>query len=127
MIVGGVAAVFYGHVRTGRDLDIWIKETPDNRAHLVDATAGINIAGAEKFLNTQLTQGWSTVTIGENGFIPDYWGYTKAFKANDFDECYKRARKGVFDSIPLTVIHLDDLNREKRKLLFANTKRIWQI
>jgi predicted nucleotidyltransferase len=114
MLVGGVATVFHGHVRTTQDLDLWVKESPENKKRLVRALKQVSVIGAENYEKVEMVPGWSSVTIGDHGFVADLMGYLKSFKKEDFDACYKRAVKAKFDSIPITVIQLKDLIAEKK-------------
>ena len=116
MLVGGVATVFYGHIRTTMDLDLWVQDTEENKKKLVQALKDAHVAGAEQYYNVEMIPGWSTVAIGEAGFEADLMGYTKAFKKEDFARCYERARTAVFEHIPITVIHINDLIEEKQQL-----------
>jgi hypothetical protein len=114
MLVGGVATVFHGHVRTTQDLDLWVKESPENKKRLVRALKQVSVIGAENYEKVEMVPDWSSVTIGDHGFVADLMGYLKSFKKEDFDACYKRAVKAKFDSIPITVIQLKDLIAEKK-------------
>ena len=116
MLVGGFATVFHGHIRTTQDLDLWVKETPDNKAKLVKVLKEQNVVGAENYLNVPMIPGWSTITIGENGFVADLMGFTKTFSKTDFDKCYSHAKHSRFDNVPITVIHINDLIKEKKSL-----------
>lgn len=113
ILVGGFATVYHGFVRTTQDLDLWVQEVPENKQRLVNALKAIDVAGAENFLTLPMVPGRSTIKIGDGGFVVDFMGYTKAFKAEDFDACYAKAKKGHFDDTPITVIHINDLIREK--------------
>ena len=116
MLVGGFATVFHGYIRTTQDLDLWIKETPENKIKLVAVLKEQHVAGAENYLNVPMIPGWSTITIGENGFVADLMGFTKNFSKTDFDKCYSHARHSKFDDVPITVIHINDLIKEKKTL-----------
>ena len=116
MLVGGIATAFHGHVRTTQDLDLWVREKPENKERLVEALKEANVSGADNYLTVPMIPSYSTVTIGEKGFVADFMGYTKAFKKDDFDMCYKHARHGEFDGVPITVIHMNDLIKEKQAL-----------
>jgi hypothetical protein len=115
MLVGGVATVFHGHVRTTQDLDLWVKESPENKKRLVRALKQVSVIGAENYEKVEMVPDWSSVTIGDHGFVADLMGYLKSFKKEDFAACYKRAVKAKFDSIPITVIQLKDLIAEKKQ------------
>ncbi|CAD5290559.1 MULTISPECIES: hypothetical protein [unclassified Imperialibacter] len=113
MLVGGIATVYHGFVRTTQDLDLWVQEVPENKQRLVNALKAIDVAGAENYLTVPMIPGRSTISIGDDRFVADFMGYTKAFKPEDFEACYAKARKGHFDETPITVIHINDLIKEK--------------
>lgn len=116
MLVGGIATVFHGYVRTTQDLDLWVQETSDNKRRLVAALESVDVPGATHYETVEMIPGWSTITIGQQGFVADFMSYTKAFTKEDFDDCYRRAERATFAGIPITVIHLDDLIEEKKQL-----------
>ena len=114
MLVGGVALVFHGHIRTTQDLNLWVQDIPENRKKLVKALEEVNVVGASHYEKVQLVPGWSTITIGDHGFEADIMGHLKAFSKEDFEVCFSRAKKGEYDDIPITVIHINDLIKEKK-------------
>ncbi|GAA5025271.1 hypothetical protein GCM10011506_09680 [Marivirga lumbricoides] len=116
MLVGGVAAVFHGHVRTTGDIDLWVNEVPENKKRLVNALSQIGVPAAEGFLNVPLIPGWSSLTIGDSGFTAYFMAYTSFFKQADFNEVYKRSVKGEINGIKFQVIHINDLIKEKKRL-----------
>ena len=116
MLVGGVATVFHGHVRTTQDLDLWVQEGPDNRKRLVFALQSVGVPDAERYETVEMIPGWSTITIGQKGFVADFMSYTKAFSKEDFEACYQRAERAVIAGIPISVIYIDDLIKEKKSL-----------
>jgi hypothetical protein len=114
LLVGGMANMVHGYIRATEDLDLWIKADDVNKASLVRALAENNVAGAELLLNVPLLFGWSTVTVGKQGFTLDMGHSLKAFTEADFDTCYARARDATFHDVPFKVIHLNDLITEKK-------------
>ena len=116
LLVGGVATAFHGYVRATLDLDLWVQEVPENKKRLVRALQDANVPGAAHYETVEMIPGWSTVTIGEEGFVADFMGYTKAFARQDFDACYRRAERTTFGGVPIVIIQLEDLIREKKAL-----------
>jgi len=47
--------------------------------------------------------------------------YTRAFGKSDFQDCFKRAKKGEFKGVPITVIDKADLIKEKEMLARQKT------
>lgn len=116
MLVGGVATVFHGQIRTTQYLDLWIQDTPENRKSLTKVLIDMQVPGASHYEKVDLVPGWSTINIGKQGFVADLMSYTKVFGKPDFEDCFKRARKGEFTGVPITVIAKTDLIREKEAL-----------
>ena len=114
LLVGGMATTFHGYVRTTQDLDLWVDNSPENKERLIQSLKNVAVVGAEHLRNIPLIAGWSTVTIGNEGFVADFMTDLKSFAATDFDTCYKKAATGVFEGIPIKVIHKNDLIREKK-------------
>ncbi|MBW8051252.1 MAG: hypothetical protein FVQ77_13105 [Cytophagales bacterium] len=116
MLVGGVATAFHGYVRATQDLDLWIQKNDENKEKLINALRAVDVQGAELYRNIPLIPGFSSVKIGDKGFEADLMEYMRSFTANQFDNCYERARKTKFEGVPFTVIHIDDLIKEKKAL-----------
>lgn len=114
LLVGGMANMVHGYIRATEDLDLWIRADDANKASLVQALAENDVVGAELLLNVPLLFGWSTVSVGKQGFTLDMGHSLKAFTDTDFDACYARALDATFDDVPFKVIHLNDLITEKK-------------
>jgi len=114
LLIGGMAGAFYGHTRTTQDMDIWIKNTPEIRICLIKSLYENLVDGAEYLTNTQFVFGYTTVPFGKNGFSLDLGEQTKVFSQNDFDACYDRAITGDLEGVPVKVLFLADLIREKK-------------
>ena len=113
LLVGGMAAVVHGHIRTTQDMDLWVKNDPENTKALVSALAENEVPGSDLLLGMSLIFGRTSVRFGLSGFELDLGHSLKAFAEADFDACYKRALEADFDGIPFSVIRLRDLITEK--------------
>lgn len=114
LLVGGMATTFHGYIRTTQDLDLWVDNASENKERLIQSLKNVAVPGAEYLRNIPLMAGWSTVAIGTEGFVADFMTELKSFAATDFDTCYKKAATGVFEGVPIKVIHLNGLIREKK-------------
>ena len=114
LLIGGMAGAFYGHNRTTADMDIWIKNSPENRLALIKALKENLVIGTEHLARTQFVFGYTSVPFGHNGFSLDLGEQTKAFSQNDFDTCYANAVTGDLDGVPIKVLFLADLIHEKK-------------
>ena len=114
LLVGGMAGVVHGHVRTTQDMDLWLKSDDATKVNLILALEENDVAGAAYLKDVPLLFGWTTVAVGKHGFTLDMGHALKAFSDADFDTCYARALDASFDGIPFKVIRLDDLITEKQ-------------
>lgn len=113
LLVGGFAMAFHGLVRATHDVDLWIKDTPDNLGRLKMVLTENAVPGLDKVNELQLVAGFTEFKVGESGFTVDPMTNLKAFKSLEFDTCYDRAEPGEFRGIKFRVIHARDLLKEK--------------
>ena len=113
LLVGGMAGVVHGHIRTTQDMDLWVKSGPENTKALISALAENEVPGSDLLLGMPLIFGRTLVRFGLSGFELDLGHSLKAFAEADFDVCYQRALMADFDGIPFSVIQLRDLITEK--------------
>ncbi|MCE6989045.1 DUF6036 family nucleotidyltransferase [Dyadobacter sp. CY323] len=114
LLVGGMAGVVHGHIRTTQDMDLWIKKDPDNAIAFVRALNENDVPGADLLRDMPLIFGWTSVRFGLSGFELDLGHSLKAFQESDFDSCYERALIADFEGVSFSVIHLRDLIIEKK-------------
>lgn len=133
LLVGGMAGVVHGHIRTTLDMDLWIGNTRENTEAFVRALRENEVVGAELLTTMPLIFGWTSVRFGKSGFELDLGHSLKAFADSDFEACYERALVADYDGVPFSVIHLRDLITEKkattRKKDLADLEelqRIWE-
>ncbi|QRR04253.1 hypothetical protein HWI92_17880 [Dyadobacter sandarakinus] len=114
LLVGGMAGVVHGHIRTTQDMDLWVKSGSANTIAFVQALKENNVAGADLLMDMPLIFGWTSVRFGETGFELDLGHTLKAFNEQDFDACFERSLLADFEGVPFHVIHLKDLITEKK-------------
>ena len=113
LLVGGMAGVIHGHVRTTQDMDLWLKADDTNKDNLIRALKENKVAGADYLKDVPLIFGWTSVAVGKYGFTLDMGYNLKAFRDIEFDVCYERAIEVTFDGVTFNVIQLNDLITEK--------------
>ncbi|MCF2445915.1 nucleotidyltransferase [Dyadobacter sp. CY345] len=113
LLIGGMAGVVHGHIRTTQDMDLWIKNDLANTKALVNALSENDVVGSDLLLNMPLIFGYTSVRFGMSGFELDLGHSLKAFSESDFDACYERALQADLDGILFPVIQLRDLITEK--------------
>lgn len=113
ILIGGMAGVVYGHIRTALDMDVWVKNDYGNTKSLVYALSENDIIGSNLVTETPLIFGKKLFRFRISGFELDLGHTLKAFLETDFDYCYSRALQADLDGISFPVIKLEDLIIEK--------------
>lgn len=113
ILIGGFAVNFHGHSRYTGDLDIWIRDTLDNRRRLSAALKeiyGYEIPGIETM---QFVPGWSTISL-PNGFPLDILVNMKGLEQFTYDECLSEANVFDVEGTIFKVLHYKHLIANKK-------------
>jgi hypothetical protein len=119
LVVGGVAVVLHGHLRTTADLDLVVELAPDNARRAIAALAGLGFRARapvpmEQFAEATARQGW----VEDKGLtVFSLWSDRfPALEVDlfveeplDFDAAYARAVRVPLDRTTVTVVALEDL------------------
>lgn len=115
LVVGDYAIAFHGNVRATVDLDLWIRNDPENMENLKQALQDAGFPEAAALRNsTQPVAGFSQVKDSESDLVIDLIHNLKALKEADFDTCYSKSILTEYNGTPpVRVIDLESLYREK--------------
>jgi predicted nucleotidyltransferase len=117
LLIGGFAMAFHGHVRATDDIDLWIKNTPENMRNLKQALVDSGMPEAKALRDTsQLVGGFTVFNLLESDFKIDLFHNLKLYKEVDFDDCFKRAKVSDYYGIKIPVLSAEDLLKEKRSV-----------
>jgi hypothetical protein len=119
LVVGGVAVVLHGYLRTTADLDLVIQLTPDNIGRAMTALAGLGYrprapVTVAQFSDMEVRRTWQR----DKGLtVLSFWSDSHPTlevdlfvqEPFDFDEAYRRAVEVQLDTTSATVVALDDL------------------
>lgn len=124
LVVGGVAVVLHGHLRTTADLDLVVELAPDNARRAIVAIAGLGFrprapVPAEQFMDPAARRAWVeqkglTVFSLWSDRLPEVEVDLFVEEPFDFEEVYARAVHVPLDTITATVVSLEDLVAMKR-------------
>lgn len=114
LLVGGFAIAFHGYIRATHDLDLWIKDAPENIQNFKKALIERGVKGIESMRSDEWAVGFTEFFVGDPGFKIEPLKSLKILREWDFDICYSRAVDGVFGDIQFKVIHARDLLKEKQ-------------
>lgn len=113
IMVGGFATNLNGFARMTDDIDVWLKDTLENRKKFRQALKEIDIGDFENIETTEFIPGWSTIYLN-SGFELDIMSYIKGFEKENFDACYEAAPTAMIQNIPVKFLHINDLIRSKK-------------
>ncbi len=115
IMVGGFATNFHGYSRFTADIDIWIKDTNENRIALRKALEKSEQSNFEAIETMQFIPGWSTIFIA-SGIELDIMTSLKSFEQEKFDDCYKLAFHAEILDVDVPFLHINQLIEEKRNI-----------
>jgi predicted nucleotidyltransferase len=109
LVIGGFAVGFHGYPRSTSDIDIWISKAPENVVRVVAAIREFGFDTPN--LTPELFQ--QQRKIVRMGHPPVRIEVMNEIDGVTFDECCARRVNTDFDGIPVDVIGLADLRRNK--------------
>jgi hypothetical protein len=113
LMVGGFATTLHGFNRNTEDIDIWIKDTIENRVALRNTLKELGVGDFESIETTQFIPG-NTSIILNSGFELDIMTSLNGFEQVAFDDCYKMAPTAIIEEIPVKFLHINHLIQAKR-------------
>lgn len=114
ILIGGFAMAFHGHIRATMDIDLWIRNDPENMEALKKALVTLGIEEVKWMrTNTQLVAGMTVFTLIDSDLSVDLMHNLKHFKESDFDDCFRNARIGTYQGLDIPVMEASDLLQEK--------------
>ena len=103
LLVGGFAIAFHGYIRATHDLDLWIKDIPENIQRFKSALIERGVKGVESMRSDDWAPGFTEFFVGDPGFKVEPLKSLKILREFDFDNCYSRAVDGIFGDIHFKV------------------------
>jgi hypothetical protein len=111
LLVGGYAVCFHGYPRTTADIDFWIAVQLGNAVRIVRLIREFGFDLPELSDNLFLKKG----QIIRMGVEPVRIKLLTEISGCEFSDCYGRRVEGVLDGIPVNIISLADLVKNKLK------------
>lgn len=110
LLIGGYAVNLHGYPRFTQDIDIWVAMKPENARRIVDALREFGFGVPA--LSEQMFQ--APRQIIRMGITPVCIELTTTISGVEFDECSERALTKEIDGIPVPLISLADLRKNKQ-------------
>ncbi|WP_121809735.1 hypothetical protein [Mucilaginibacter kameinonensis] len=113
IMVGGFAINLHGYQRFTGDLDIWIKDTLQNRQQLRKAFIGCDMGDYPMIEYMQFVPGWTDFQLN-NSLKLDILIDMKGLEGYTFDECLDMASVAEIEGVQVPFLHINQLIENKR-------------
>ena len=110
LLVGGYAVGLHGHVRGTADIDLWVDRAGENPDRIVSAVREFGFENPE--LRSELFR--EPGHIVRMGVPPLRIEIMTSVSGVDFEECYEQRELRDWDGVPIAVISLGMLKRNKQ-------------
>jgi hypothetical protein len=111
ILVGGMAVILHGYVRTTGDMDVWVKRTKENYKRIVRAFHEFRMPvfdmSEENFLSDDFD-------VWMFGVEPVKIELMTAVKGLEFEDAYKKSQVHDEDDIPVRYLHINSLIDAKK-------------
>lgn len=112
ILVGGFAVNLHGYSRLTADVDIWLKDTVENRIKLRKALFDIQLGDILSLETVQFIPGFTTLYLN-SGFEIDFMSYLFGLSQDDFDEHFTQSSTIQIGDSEIRFIHLNALIKSK--------------
>jgi predicted nucleotidyltransferase len=133
IMVGGYAINLHGYQRFTGDIDIWLKDTLENRQALREAFVKCDMGDYPMIEYMQFVPGWTDFHLN-NDFRIDILIDMKGLEGYSFDKCLQMASVADIDGIKIPFLHINQLiankkviNRPKDKIDIDMLEQIRQL
>jgi hypothetical protein len=113
LVVGGFAVNRHGYKRTTGDLDIYLKESLENRGNLIRALEEMGYGRFDMLMDVPIVAGYCEILM-DNGMYADLMTEIKGLDPLDFDSHYELATLDFVYDIPVRFLHYNQLIESKR-------------
>ena len=112
-MVGGYATNLHGFQRFTGHMDIWLRNSPDNRKALRKAFQICGMGDFPMIERMQFVPGWTEFHLN-NGLRLDIMTEMTGLEKYTFDECLQMASIADIDNVKVPFLHINQLIENKR-------------
>lgn len=112
LIVGGFAVNRYGYKRTTGDIDIYLKDTRENRASLIEALDAMQYGRFDMLMNMPIIAGYCEIMM-DDGIYADLMTDIPGLDKHQFDDYYRMATVDKVDNYVIRFLHYNHLLQNK--------------
>ena len=113
IIVGGFATNYHGYKRATGDIDLWIKDSPENRNALINAIEYLGMGQYPELMDAPLIPGFCEIML-DHGMYADLMSEIFGFTQADFDSCFEDAAISQISKHEIRFISFSDHLKSKK-------------
>lgn len=113
LIVGGFAVNRYGYNRTTGDLDIYLRDTKQNRKNLIEAIDEMGYGRYDMLIDTPIIAGYCEVLM-DDGMYADLMTDIPGLNKENYDEYLNMATVDVVQGFEIKFLHYNHLLENKK-------------
>jgi hypothetical protein len=113
IMIGGYAMNLHGYQRFTGDLDIWLKDTSENRRRLRQTFISCEMGDYPMIETMEFAPGWTEFHLN-NGFVVDILTNMKGLEDYTFDECLQMASIADIEGVSIPFLHINQLIENKK-------------
>ena len=113
IMIGGYAINLHGYQRFTGDVDIWLKDTLENRRQLRKAFIACDLGDYPMLETMQFVTGWTDFHLN-NSLRLDIITEMKGLEDYSFDECLQMASVADIENVSVPFLHINQLIRNKK-------------
>lgn len=113
LIVGGFAVNRYGYNRATGDLDIYLKDTKENRKNLIEAIDEMGYGRYDMLLDVPIIAGYCEIMM-DDGMYADLMTDIPGLDKEKYDEYLEMATVDVINGFRIYFLHYNHLIDNKR-------------
>jgi hypothetical protein len=110
LLIGGYAVAYHGYPRSTQDMDVWVAISPQNASRLVQALREFGFESPQLDDELFLKQD----SIVRMGVPPMRIEIATSISGVSFDECYRARIVEDFEEVPVSIISLKHLKKNKQ-------------
>jgi hypothetical protein len=113
IMVGGYAVNLHGYPRYTGDLDLWLKDTIENRKQLRKVFISCDMGDFPMIETMDFVPGWTEFHLN-NSLVLDILTEMKGLEEFTFEECLHMASVADIDNVQIPFLHLNQLIENKK-------------
>ncbi|OCX54160.1 hypothetical protein BEL04_07795 [Mucilaginibacter sp. PPCGB 2223] len=113
ILIGGYAINLHGYQRFTGDLNIWIKDSSENRRALRKAFRACDMGDYPMIERMQFVPGWTEFRLN-NGLVLDILTEMKGLENYTFEECLQMASIADIEGVSIPFLHINQLIANKK-------------